>query len=109
MLVVGRAPATGVVAGAGAFDLGHRRAEVGELHRREGPGQDPREVEDPQAVKSSGHTPPHYYLRVSKIEDSMYCVSIPSVKEAPKCPLPAALQDYLSIDSVLSDEETGHP
>ena len=46
-----RAPAARLVAGAGPLDLDHVGAEVGQHHRRERAGQDPREVEDPQRAE----------------------------------------------------------
>ncbi len=45
------AEVTGAVAVPEPFDLDHRRAEVGELHRRERPGPGMRQVDDPDAVE----------------------------------------------------------
>ena len=57
-----RDPRTGVVA-ARALDLDHLGAEVGEQHRRVGPGEDAREVRDEKPVERAGRGVAH--VRVS--------------------------------------------
>src|SRR6185295_10759178 len=54
----GWAPASRVVARAGALDLDHLGAEVGKVLRRPGPGEDAREVEDADVRKRAGHGGP---------------------------------------------------
>src|SRR5262249_21957586 len=46
-----RTPGACVVAGAGALDLDHVGAQVGEVLRAPRPGEDTREVEDAQAAE----------------------------------------------------------
>ena len=46
-----RAPRAGVVAGIRLLDLDDVRAELGEGHRRVRPGEQPGEVDDPDAVQ----------------------------------------------------------
>lgn len=43
----GRAPAAGLVAPVGPLHLDHLRAEVGQPHRAQRPGQDPRKIQNP--------------------------------------------------------------
>ena len=54
-LVPRRAPGACVVSAAGALDLDHARPEVGKHHRRERPGKDPGEVDDPEVLERLGH------------------------------------------------------
>ena len=51
----GRPPRTGVVARSWPLDLDDGGAEVGEEHRRVGPGEDPGEVSDQQSVQRTRH------------------------------------------------------
>ena len=50
-----RAPAAGIVAGAGPLDLDHVGAQVAQQLGAAGSRQDAGEIEDPQAVKRAGH------------------------------------------------------